>query len=92
VSDASSDILRLHFVVGPQTFLLRDLGLTWPPPERLIIDDDDGLLREATDDDEPGYVLHRVSMSQLTDEEAAAMTHVARGAEYRYADDRGADA
>ena len=79
------DLIRLHFVTGTQVFRLIPFGLTWPPPERLFVSLDG--LREAVHDDDPRYVLHRVSMSQLTDEEARAMTHVARGAEYRYADD-----
>lgn len=49
--------------------------MQWPPPERL----------EAEPGDHPGVppgFYRRVRMSQMTDKEAAAAQHVARGALY----------
>ncbi len=81
-----NDFLRLHLVVGSIDLKLAE-EMPWPPPERIFFDDASGPpLREATDDDPPRLVLHRVSFSQLTDEQADS-PHLARGAEYRYGDD-----
>lgn len=81
----SDGFIRLFLVAGTYTFDLAQFGLTWPPPERIILIED-GQLREATDEDNPAFVLHRTSMSQLTDEQIATMSHVMRGAEYHYAE------
>jgi hypothetical protein len=79
------DFARLRLSVGTTTIALKKLGLEWPPPERLWVDGNGA--REATPDDEPSEVLHRLRISAITDEARAEMTHVARGCEYAYADD-----
>lgn len=80
------DSVRLNFVVGPVVIPCTKLGLEWPPPERLYISDEADI-REATNDDDPRYVMRRVSYSQISDEDRAEMTHVFRGAEYEYETD-----
>lgn len=77
------DFVRINLGVGTFNLRLRDVGLEWPPPERAIIDKD-GTFREATDGDPSFLVMVRITMSQITDEQRAEMTHVARGAEYLY--------
>jgi hypothetical protein len=42
-------------------------GIDWPPPEHFVFN---------------GFLLKRISMSALTDEDRAGMTHVLRGALY----------
>lgn len=78
------DCVRLNLTIETHTIPLVKLGLEWPPPERLWIDADGA--RPASDDDDPSGVLHRQSVSKITDEQRADMTHVFRGAEYRYRD------
>lgn len=77
------DIIRLNLSVGTPTIPLMTVGLEWPPPEHVYLSAD-STIREAEPDDERQYVLRRVSMSQITDEQRAEMTHVVRGAEYEY--------
>ncbi|KKK77051.1 hypothetical protein LCGC14_2857460, partial [marine sediment metagenome] len=45
--------------------------------------DGDGI-REATKHDNKDILLHRVRMSELTDEQIKRCPDVARGAEYKY--------
>lgn len=45
----------------------RDNGIEWPPPQQVMLD---------------GVLWERVSMSTITDEQRANLTHVFRGAEY----------
>lgn len=61
----------------------------WPPPERLVVLGVLGTLQAICDYDkfpederDNAVVYRRVRYSQLTDEEALAATHVARGGEY----------
>jgi hypothetical protein len=83
VTTYDDDFVRLHFeAVGPVNVPLRAIGLEWPPPERIVLDGD--RCREATAEDDLGIVLVRERFSEITDEQRAGMTHVARGAEYRY--------
>ena len=77
------DFVRLNFITGVANFPLKNVGLEWPPPERVFVEPL-GFLREPTPDDDPTYLMRRVSFSQITDEQRATMTHVCRGAEYRY--------
>jgi len=68
------DFLRLPTAIlaslgfaGKQDVFCRALDIDWPPPERLNI---------------AGVALVRISISEITDEQRAGMTHVCRGAEY----------
>ena len=63
------DFAQLHMQGSIKRIPLGRMGLTWPPPERISL---------------RGMVFDRVGYSQITDEERAKMTHVARGAEYRF--------
>lgn len=67
------DMVRLTFMVGTQTIPCKAVGLEWPPPERLT--ELNGM---------PLDPMVRVSMSVITDEQRAEMTHVFRGAVYVY--------
>lgn len=53
---------------------LKSLGLEWPPPPFIEINNHGEL---------PNRFFKRVRYSEITDEQRADMTHVARGAEYR---------
>lgn len=77
------DFIRWHSIVLDQdvTFQCVKVGLEWPPPERIVLGD---VAREAQDDDDPQIVLHRVRMSEWTDEMVLANKHLGRGAEYEY--------
>ena len=77
------DFARLHLMhFGTPNITLKDLDLEWPPPEILVMSDDG--IREATKDDDRSFMLERISMSSITDEQREGMTNVARGAEYLY--------
>jgi len=66
------DFCRIqHPTAGTVCVPLRRLGLDWPPPEKLCF---------AVANSAPMFV--RVSMSEITDDERAALTHVCRGADY----------
>ncbi len=78
----ADDMVRLNLTIGVQTIPCKALGFKWPPPERIYLDKTS--VREATDSDSSTFVLHRVSISQITDEDRAEMSHVVRGAEYDY--------
>ena len=77
------DTVRLHLSVGTINVPLMKIGLTWPPPERIIYTIDEGW-REAREDDESALIFKRTNYSPITDEERETLTHVFRGAEYRY--------
>lgn len=77
------DFLRLHFDIATGDIPCKKAGIKWPPPERLYLETG-GKIREATDDDDPHFVLIRRNYSKLTDEEADH-PNIARGAEYTYA-------
>lgn len=64
------DFVKIGMVRTP----LKNLGLEWPPPPFMRIDNHGEL---------PNLFIKRVNYSQITDEQRARMTHVARGAEYR---------
>ena len=82
--DDDSIRLRLACGVSP-TLSCRKLGLEWPPPPRLFLAGNaDPPVRVATDDDDPAFILRRVSCSAITDEQRAGMTNVFRGAQYEY--------
>lgn len=68
------DYVHLNFVTGTFDLPLSALGLEWPPPERIT--ELAGVEMERP--------LVRIRMSEITDEQRAGMTHVARGAEYSY--------
>lgn len=59
--------------IGMVTTTLKDLDLTWPPPPFIEINNNG---------ERPNLFFRRVSMSQITDQQRAQMTHVARGAQY----------
>jgi hypothetical protein len=59
--------------IGMLNPTLKSLGLTWPPPPFIQINNHGEL---------PDRVFKRVSCSEITDEQRAKMTHVARGAAY----------
>ena len=67
------DFVRLNLSVGSPIISLKGMGLEWPPPERITEIHGSPL-------SEP---MVRVSMSQLTDEQAEH-PNIARGAEYFY--------
>lgn len=75
------DFARLNWSIGVFDVPLVKLELEWPPPDLIFVGDE---IRAATPDDDPGLVMRRVSMSAITDEQRSGMTHVCRGAEYRY--------
>lgn len=77
------DFMRLHLSIGARDALLRQMEIAWPPPPRIFLDEG-ATLRVARDGDDPAFVMVRTSMSEITDEQRAGMTHVCRGAEYRY--------
>lgn len=60
--------------IGMITPTLKSLGLTWPPPQFIKINNHGEL---------PNRLFKRVRCSDITDEQRAQMTHVARGAEYQ---------
>ena len=77
------DFLRIHTeYFGSLTLRINKLGLSWPPPQFVVMDGSD--IRQATDKDDRANIFERVSMSQITDDQIRNMTHVARGAEYKY--------
>jgi hypothetical protein len=64
------DFVRLPTLVAGDTNIpLVRLGLEWPPPEEVNF---------------YGLLYRRVSYSEITDEQRAEMTHVARGAQYEF--------
>lgn len=78
------DFIRIRSdSVGEVNLTLDSLGLSWPPPERLVIDSG-GKIRAANDDDDPCFMMERVSMSALTDADMETAEHLARGALYTY--------
>lgn len=76
------DFIRLMLSIGHRNIPLTAVGLEWPPPERIYLDR--AGIREAQEGDDPTAVMVQVSMSEITDDDRAGMTHVCRGAEYRY--------
>lgn len=64
------DFLR----IGMVNATLKSLGIEWPPPPFIRINNHGEL---------PDLLVKRVSCSEISDEDRAQMTHVARGAEYR---------
>jgi hypothetical protein len=54
-------------------------AMAWPPPETLTVQDSLAGTRSCT--------YRRVSYSQITDEQLATMTHVARGAAYQFVEE-----
>lgn len=60
--------------IGMVNATLKSLGLEWPPPPFIEVNNHGEL---------PNLLLKRTRLSELTDDERAGMTHVARGAEYR---------
>ena len=61
------------------------LGLSWPPPEvlYLFVSPDRRGVSEVPENHADACEYQQVSRSQITDEDRAEMTHVARGADYR---------
>lgn len=51
----------------PKRVFLKAVNLTWPPPLLVTFME---------------FPFRRISMSEITDEQRQAMTHVCRGAEY----------
>lgn len=67
------DFVRVPMMVGEVNIACKSIKTEWPPKEHLTLGSDKG-----------GICYRRVSFSQITDEERAGMTHVARGAQYEY--------
>lgn len=61
------DFCHLNFPGGSRDILCKDLGVEWPPPDEL---------------DFLGFKFKLIRRSQLTDEQAAECSFIARGAEY----------
>lgn len=81
-----SEFIRL--TDGPAAINAVAWNGAWPPPEELWaanFDDARLLTLEPISDDIESHRYTRVRYSALTDEQAAGMTHVARGAEYEHA-------
>jgi hypothetical protein len=80
------DFVRLHMSVGSPNIPLVKLGLEWPPPEYLLVELDGirAAIPEDLDGVERPFVMVRERFSVITDDQRAGMTHVCRGAEYRY--------
>ena len=87
---APNDVIRLQMIVGPQVLRLdRFDGLDWPPPEFLWLSPEG--IKAITEDvarslpqDERDHVMVQTSRSEISDEDAVQMAHVARAAEYVY--------
>lgn len=62
------DMLQLEFDHGVKRVLCKPNGIDWPPAEVIEIF---------------GFRMRRESMSIISDEDRADMTHVCRGAVYR---------
>lgn len=62
------DYVRLLTPFGHKTIPLLQLGLQWPPPEEISVH---------------GASFKRLRLSQITDDQRAELTRVARGAEYQ---------
>lgn len=71
------DFLIFQMPTGPRRVLLSALGLHWPPPTTLRLR---GFEPPYSDID-----FRLLTMSTITDQERANMTHVCRGAQYVYA-------
>ena len=61
------DMLQLEFAHGMKRIFCKLNGIDWPPPEVIEIF---------------GFRMRRKSMSIISDEDRADMTHVCRGAVY----------
>lgn len=61
------DFVRVHTEAGVRNWRLKGLGLEWPPPAVIDIF---------------GFKYERDGISEITDQDRAAMTFVCRGAEY----------
>lgn len=68
------DYIQLDLPGAPRRASCKSLGLDWPPPDKIQIGDTRW-----------GIGYERVSMSEITDEQRAGMTHVCRGALYAIA-------
>lgn len=60
-------------LIGMVQATLKSLDIEWPPPPFIEVNNHGEL---------PNLLLKRVRYSEITDEQRAGMTHVARGAEY----------
>ena len=63
------DFIRIGLVVTR----LVDLGIEWPPPPFIQVNNHG---------ERPNLFFRQVSMSEITDEQRAQMSNVARGAQY----------
>ena len=89
---AHNDFARFNMEIMQPNITLDKLDWVWPPPEFVLLGGhgNPGFYAktkeeiEALDPDEMQYVMIRLSMSEISDEDAESMTHVARGAEYFY--------
>jgi len=78
-----NDMLSIETMFfGTNLIPLKELNLTWPPPKFLVLDEEG--IREATKDDPKEHMMHRIRMSEITDEQRESMINVFRGAEYKY--------
>jgi len=79
------DFIRIESIFfGSVNIRLSKLNLTWPPPEFLVMTDgEDATIREATANDDRDLILHRVQMSELTEEQIEKCPGIARGALYK---------
>ena len=92
---ASSDFIRVHMMVGTVNIALEALPeLAWPPPEYIYSTADgrfEPMTRAEIDDcgrQKLEFVLKRMTMSALSDEDMEQLPNIARGAEYRYLKNR----
>lgn len=67
------DFIRVEAADGSVSQVLLPDGFDWPPPEHLECETSSG----------QRIFVRRISMSEITDEQIATITHVARGALYR---------
>lgn len=62
------DFVRIEFDGGNKNYSCNTMGITWPPAEVISV---------------MGFDFYRVSMSEISDRDRAALTCVIRGALYR---------
>ncbi len=86
----ADDFMRLNLESQVVNIRLEVLGMSWPPPAYIHLVGAGAFLAKSEEDlgyiapEELKYVLKRTSYSEITDEQIANMSHVARGAEYHY--------
>lgn len=85
-----TDFVRLSLSIGDVNILLSKLKMTWPPPPYIFNAEAGGFIEMSEAQvnrlhpAEMEFLMERISMSRITDEEIDEMDHIARGAEYKY--------